>query len=297
MTVRQSAGAPTLSSRPLVNAWRQAGGLVESAQIRRPSGMAAAWRLSPKGSPKGRVVIGHATGNDAFYPHAGLIKMGLQLGFEVFVFDLDGHGTSSTTRLIPNDAASMIDDALREARRYDSQLPTHVIGQSLSAALAFAAIADGVTVTSLIAVAMPTSPVVTPLSAVAELRTLGRDAFWALRFDYGLRNIMPAFGPVRRNDYPVRLVDEHRQAFRYPGVVDQLIRSLDLKAKTGTMRTPLLMIHGERDKVVPVAQAVALLACLPLASLVVIPGATHFSTVIEPMAIDAMRRHLGTGSP
>ncbi len=53
---------------------------------------------------------------------------------------------------------------------------------------------------------------------------------------------------------------------RYPLRTDELL---------GRIRTPLVLIHGERDELIPVAHSHALQAIAPAARLVVLPGAAH----------------------
>jgi uncharacterized protein len=53
---------------------------------------------------------------------------------------------------------------------------------------------------------------------------------------------------------------------RYPLRTDELL---------GRIRTPVVLIHGERDELIPVAHSQALQAIAPAARLVVLPGAAH----------------------
>ena len=53
---------------------------------------------------------------------------------------------------------------------------------------------------------------------------------------------------------------------RYPLRTDELL---------GRIRTPVVLIHGERDELIPVSHSRALQAIAPAARLVVLPGAAH----------------------
>ena len=52
-------------------------------------------RFSPKQEPRLRCYFFHGTGNDAFYPNLDLFDALLSHGFEVYSFDLPGHGKNS----------------------------------------------------------------------------------------------------------------------------------------------------------------------------------------------------------
>jgi 3-oxoadipate enol-lactonase/4-carboxymuconolactone decarboxylase len=70
----------------------------------------------------------------------------------------------------------------------------------------------------------------------------------------------------------------------YAGAAEALAAA-DLTADTQTLRLPALVIVGDQDLATPVASAEALVAAIPGARLVVIPGAAHIPTVEFPDAI------------
>lgn len=268
------------------------GGTISRCDYARPSGRVAAWRLTPPGALTGRVVFAHATGNDAFYPHATLLEAALESRFEVFVFDLDGHGVESDTSLSRAGARGMIAEALAAAARNVPAVSTHLVGQSLSAACALAEAADGLPIESLTMISLPHRLALSPWSAVSELATLMRPCFWTLAKAYGLGGLMPAMGPLGRTRFPVRLADARRQAWRYPGEVAALIHALDLDAAVKRLKIPALLIHGACDAIAPLDQAVALATRMPAGQIAVLAGATHFSTPLERGAHDALRTWL-----
>ena len=61
----------------------------------------------------------------------------------------------------------------------------------------------------------------------------------------------------------------------------------DLTSRLGAIRAPTLVVHGECDRVVPVATARELAAAIPGARLVVIPHAGHVSNQEQPDAFNA----------
>jgi uncharacterized protein len=62
----------------------------------------------------------------------------------------------------------------------------------------------------------------------------------------------------------------------YPFVPGMLVRyPLDTEARIDQIKSPLILMHGDQDELIPVAHAHALKARAPQAELVVIPGARH----------------------
>ena len=69
---------------------------------------------------------------------------------------------------------------------------------------------------------------------------------------------------------------------------------LDISALLGQVRAPTLVVHRERDRAAPVAQAAALAAGIPNAQLVVLPGRSHLPYAGDVQAVVApIRRFLG----
>lgn len=222
-------------------------------------------------------MIAHATGNDSLYPHADLVLAVLSAGFDAFLFDLDGHGRRSTTRLDPARAKDMIHEALRQAASVNSA-PAHLIGQSLGGALALAAVADGAPARTLTLISAPIALRLSASAIASELLSVFRPAYWGLTQSYGVSGLLPALGSFRRSDYPVRLSVD---GIDYPKFVDRLVLELNLQAEARKIDSPTLLVYGSRDGIVPLEQGQALVGLIPHAELVVARGATHFTTPLE----------------
>lgn len=68
----------------------------------------------------------------------------------------------------------------------------------------------------------------------------------------------------------------------------------DLNGVLGDIRQPTLILHGEADAIVPVAEAQRLAASLPYAHLTVVPGAGHVPTMTRPQVIADAINHFMT---
>lgn len=80
----------------------------------------------------------------------------------------------------------------------------------------------------------------------------------------------------------------------YPFIPSFLLRyPLETAQRAQGVRGPILLLHGDRDELIPVEHSRRLAAALPQASLVVVPGATHndiheFPAYREPL-LQALR--------
>ncbi|HEV2150207.1 MAG TPA: alpha/beta fold hydrolase, partial [Longimicrobiaceae bacterium] len=249
-------------------------------------GEVAAFRLSPRGAPRGRVVAAHGACDDALFPLVALYHALLERGFEVFAFDLDGNGWESTTRFGAETVRGAVAAAAREAARDRPALPLHLLGHSLGGALVLDALARGeVEAESAVVVATPLEVRITAATALAELRGFFRPATLRQRAYYGLAGVVPAFGPVKRAAYPFR-GDSRTGNFDYVAVFDALLRATELRSAAERVRVPVLLVYGERDRIAPAAHGAELARRLPDAELAVVPGATHFSTASSPEATE-----------
>jgi pimeloyl-ACP methyl ester carboxylesterase len=80
----------------------------------------------------------------------------------------------------------------------------------------------------------------------------------------------------------------------FAGAVGALSGREDLLARAGEVRPPALVVHGERDAGVPVAEGRALADALG-AELVVVPGAGHGAALTHPEPVTAAIERFLTG--
>jgi pimeloyl-ACP methyl ester carboxylesterase len=255
-------------------------------------GEVLAYRLEPAGPPRGVVVFVHGAGNDALYSFPGLIKQFLSRDYRVFTFDLDGHGRSSTSVLDPATLGEAVPAAVRHARIPGCDLPVHLLGISLGGALALHAAA--VEPESFASTAMVAAPLQVRLTSRAMLRELGPRSFqtlWRERGHSGMWGLVPAFGPVKRSIYPLRLgVPPGRGPFGYVDVLNDALERLRLPERARDVSAPVLLAYGEADAIVPIEQGEELAKLIPDNRLLRLPHDTHLTI---PLAPDTARAVLG----
>lgn len=249
-----------------------------------------AYLLAPARPPRALVLFAHGAGNDAFFPQINLFRALLRDGYAIWTFDLDGHGRRSTTHLDPAVIPGALPDALAHAWAACPDVPVHLLSQSFGGALALGALARGT---------LPEIRSAVLLSAPLHVRPTGRTVAFevagfctplclAQRRDYGLWGLIPAFGPFKRATYPIRLARTPEGSWDYVRTVNETIKELGLPESAGRVEIPTLLIYGTRDWIVPLSQGQTLRDHLPGVELLVLPGATHYTTAFSPDTEKAM---------
>jgi alpha-beta hydrolase superfamily lysophospholipase len=275
------------------------GARLERDRYPRPEagGEVAALRLIPS-TPVARVVAVHGAGNDALYPQAALFRALVARGCEVFAFDLDGHGVESTTTFRLTAMEGAIASAVDQAERHRPELPLHLVGHSLGGSLVLHALTSSLPrVLSAVVLSAPLRVTLGLRTAVAELRGFLRPATFAQREHYGLWGTIPAAGPLRRRAYPFRRTEGGHGSFGYVEAVQALLERLDVERQAVDVRQPVLLVYGDRDRLVPLEQGERLARAIPHAELLRVAGGTHWSTALDPVAIDAAAEWIGAHSP
>jgi alpha-beta hydrolase superfamily lysophospholipase len=278
--------------------WVEARGCAwERLRYPRPEagGETVAVRLAPSGEPAGVVLAVHGAGNDALFALVGLFKELLSRGYEVFTFDLDGHGRESTTLFSARSVGGAVAAALARSGAAERGLPVHAVGISLGGAVLLGSLPTLSPAPA--SAALLCAPLHVELSWAAIRRELGAPllrTLWRERGHYGLTGLIPSFGPFRRETFPLRLGDPPGPGgFGYVQVLNQAIDSLALEDAARATRVPVLLEYGSRDRLVPLEQGERIAALIPHAELLALEGETHLTTPLAARAVARLLRWIG----
>lgn len=218
-----------------------------------------AWVLPADGSPKGSVLFVHGWSSDGgrMAPLAAPLAA---RGLATVLVDLPGHGRTGPIDMY--NGKLMLDDVARvaawmEAERAMVPRPWAILGYSFGGLGAYVTATRDPRWSAAVLAAVP----VGPMEATAlYLDGLGLPGRWLVR------RLRPALE---------RIVGVDPDAFAGPRVLPAI-------------EVPVLIIHGEDDRVVPVAHAEALAAAAPagLATLVRCPGLDHNTLMVDAGAAE-----------
>jgi pimeloyl-ACP methyl ester carboxylesterase len=233
------------------------------------------------------VLVAHGAGNDALFAFSGLFKRLLLRGLEVFTFDMDGHGRASTTTLCYPAACTALADALERARNGRDGLPVHGFGLSLGGAFLLHALAGPLR--SLASATLVCAPLRIRFSlarVLNELRPVGVRALVGEREHAGgVWGMIPSFGPIKRDLYPLRLAERRPGAFGYVETLNGMLERMDLPDAAARTPVPTLLVYGTGDRIVPAEQGILLHRTLPHSELLLVRGGTHLSTAFDRQAV------------
>jgi len=237
----------------------------EDVSIPGPVGGSKAWLLRPDRPPSGLVVFAHGWSSDG----GRLAPMSLPLledGVACLLWDMPGHGRSPEVETY--NVVLLLKDlkALRDwiASRDDlGRLPTALVGYSFG--------------------------------GLGTLLSAENDRRWS-----ALASLAAPVGPMeaieayfRQRGLPGGLLRRllHGAIHRVAGVDPE---ALDIPRHLAALDVPLLVIHGEKDEVIPLSHAEAIVAAAPpgKATLAVIEGARHDGLMSHPEARERLRRFL-----
>jgi alpha-beta hydrolase superfamily lysophospholipase len=248
-------------------------------------GDTVAYRLRPADETCGLILVAHGAGNDAIFAFPGLFKRFLKRRFEVFTFDLDGHGRYSTTHFAYPGVCSALAEAAQHAREGRSGLPMHAFGLSLGGSILLHALASSLPeVASAVLVSAPLRIEFSLRRVLHELRPSLLRTVWREREHAGLWGMVPSFGPVKRGLYPLRLAQPSQGAFGYVGALNRALEHMRLLDAASRVRRPTLLVYGTKDRIVPPEQGFALARAAPTSELLLVRGGTHLNTVFERVA-------------
>lgn len=279
--------------------FRQVGITVKEAIYYRPQakGHVYCTYYQPPGEVHGSVILIHGTGNDGFYPSLYLIQKLLLARFNVFTFDLDGHGFRSSTQLHPDHIGSCISTAWEHFKAHEPPRPWGAIGHSLGGALLIKHWEQHPqwNLDRMILVSTPLVLKLRPTALLNEIcGTSFSQAFWEQIGTFGLWDLIPAFGSFKRDAYPIRLRRDIRSA-HYLRVIAKLWVQFNLTEACAKVKCPTLLIYGRNDHVAPVSGGKQLAQHILRSDYWELQGANHFTTYIGKLAAKKIVHWLSGG--
>ncbi len=264
--------------------------------LRRQEGTINAFRFRPVGEPRSIVVTLHGAGNDALFAWVGLFKRLLLKGFEIFTFDLPGHGRRSRTRFTSEYAIEGLESVLGLCAKPRPRVPIHAVGVSLGGAVLLGSLPRlQHALKSAVLVEAPLRIELSPQGILGELRPGNFAILWREREHYGLTGLIPSFGPFKRRVYPLRLPEEPPPgAFGYVTTLNNALEAMRLEEAAGEITIPVLLIYGDADRIVPLEQGERLHRIISGSELARCPGGTHLSTPLRADVIERLGEWLET---
>ncbi len=255
----------------------------------RSSGGKVAYVLIQKDPQAKLTILFHGTGNDQIFTWQPLILELLRSGRNVLSFDLDGHGTASTTILRKQDfAESTVDlSAFLDAQGLSSR-PYDLIGYSLGALLIVLAVSRRILQPEkLVLIALPLQIQVNQRFVWRELMSLISPEFYRQWRRYGWRETLPAVGNFRRRAFPLRLDPQFKGS--YLKMVDGIFRDFPPLAMAPELGHNCLVLFGENDVLASPCQLKHWQIAAPKAKLVVIDRANHFLLPFQRQTLETIK--------
>jgi acylglycerol lipase len=261
-------------------------------------GETVAHRYCPAHQPRALVLAAHGAGNDALFAFPGIFKQLLERGFEVFSFDMDGHGRESTTRFAYPAVAGAIPAALEQAVAGRRDLPVHALGVSLGGSVLLSSLPGlGGAIVSAVLITAPLRIRFGVRRVLSELRPSLLGAWLRQREHCGLWGLVPSFGPIKRGVYPLRLAEAADGSFGYIEVLNDALARMQLERAAGQLRLPVLMVYGTADRIVPPILAEELAQHMPDAEIHWVEGGTHLTTLFDEAALARIFQWLECRTP
>lgn len=231
-------------------------------------GYLPALHVVPASGTDAAVCVVHGSGCDKTSYVWRLVEVLIRRGVAVLLIDLDGHGENPRLQSYP----AIVEDAtvavgwLRE--RYAR---VALLGISLGGCVSARAVAEGVVVDALVLMEAPPQLVFTRGDMWREGLALVQPALLDIFCDCTVATIVRAWYAA-----PIRATI---------GTWD-LIAALDLVGSVRCVRAPLLLLYGDRDAIVTLAQAEQVRRAAPQGvAFHVVRGASHLTLIVHSEAL------------
>lgn len=260
----------------------------------RPTGTTRGVLIGPKDAQQSKVIgFLHGLGNDALFPMVGFFRHLLVAGWSIATCDIDGHGLGNTSTLDPSIVATSADglvDFIAVHRPGRDRI--HCAGYSFGAALMLDyANRNPERIHSLTMIGMPLE-LTTRLPVLTEASSIFQPSLLNSFVEYGAIGMLPAFGPVNRGNYPIRMADRNNHL--YLPQARSIFANLKLDHALRVATFPCLFIGSKRDFIGPLHQVINLQLPIERLQIYQMADETHFTSVLSPLAWKRMEIFLRT---
>lgn len=240
-------------------------------------------KASQKNNKNELIIFLHGYGNDLFFPNRVMFRYFLQKGFDIYTFNLAGHGRWDKTFLEPATMEAVIRAHVEKALKLDYR-KVHLIGYSLGAASALRYASD-LPLDSLILIGMPYL-LEESIQQIAEISLLWQKGFFSYLGAYGFKALLPLIRPLHTRSYPSRFNGKHKRSlFKLKDYWKKMID--DYKWKELTDKKAIL-IYGEYDFIAPSRESLIFNEKGIGFELKIIPGITHFGLLFSVALFEAI---------
>ena len=244
------------------------------------SGKVCGYFFGEKSSSRPLIVFAHGYGNDAFYPYVQIFEKFLENNFNVFTFDLDGHGVNSSTFLDIKNFSSSVVDAVEFAKKEFKPEKIFGVGHSLGGAIFLNNASDlsQLGVLALVCISVPSTVEIGWRGIIFEGLSLFSTNVLIHLPKYGLVDFLPAFGRIRRKIMPIRARDDYMPSLKR--LFEDLIHAAPQS------NTPIKFIYGDADRLASKRCYEGFSRVFPGAEKYMVKGATHMTLPYNSEMID-----------
>ncbi len=252
--------------------------------------------LSRKKDNSKTIMFIHGTGNDGLFLTESLFKTLIEAGYNIFTFDIDGHGFKSTSRLFQTHLESCILSAYKQlVTIIGSPNTLYIIGYSVGGLIGLQELSKRrIPIQGLVCIATPFKLTLKPNKIYKELFTLTQKEFYDFARHWGIRSLFPAFGPFNRKRFPIRLGHRPNGSWSYIKFVKQFINErnwVDLNIKASDR---LMGLFGEEDFIADTKKAAEIFKSWQQSNLIIVPNANHYNITLSGQALGHIVKFLET---
>lgn len=250
--------------------------------------------LSPQKDNFNTVMFIHGTGNDGLFLTENLFSTLIKDGYNIFTFDIDGHGSKSTSKLFHAQLESCILSAYNQlVNKIGTPNGLHIIGYSVGGLLALQELSKRrIPIQKLICIATPFHLSLKPKQIYKEIFTLTQKDFYNFARTWGIYSLFPAFGPFNRRRFPIRMGNRSEGSWSYINFMKKFIHEKDWTDLDINGSDQLMGLFGKKDLIADTKKAVETFKHWQQSELIVVPNATHFSITLSGQALGHITKFL-----